>query len=291
MAKLYGDIFQNNPPPLLYHYSSWEGLLGIINSRGLWASNCRSLNDNAELSHVMDVLLHAFENHFYQAGLKGSKNIHNIQQNLKNIGRKQSGHCVFSLSESGDLLSQWRAYAQDGRGGSIGLNSTLLKNDITKSGFSLGRCLYDHGIQYKICFDFLKNALMGIDLSSLNDNFPDELNEKIEDFLYSVGIFLKHPAYVDEREWRIVSGKNHLYSDKWKFRATIRGLSSYIEIPIPSIFSTETAIEDKKNQPHFQFTLGPKARNMPTAQILQAISHKILGKGYGVTISCAPYIE
>ena len=62
-----------------------------------------------------------------------------IQEELKKFQRSfdineiifQNNELIFGLSfsESGDLLSQWRAYSDDGKGYSIG----LLKDDILKS--------------------------------------------------------------------------------------------------------------------------------------------------------------
>jgi len=37
------------PPAKLYHYTSTEGLLGILRNRQLWASNVLYLNDATEL--------------------------------------------------------------------------------------------------------------------------------------------------------------------------------------------------------------------------------------------------
>ena len=33
---------------MLYHYTSLEGLLGVINSKSIWASHCKYLNDSLE---------------------------------------------------------------------------------------------------------------------------------------------------------------------------------------------------------------------------------------------------
>jgi hypothetical protein len=42
---------------LLYHYTTAESLLGIVQSRSLWATDIRFLNDTAEFSFARDVLL------------------------------------------------------------------------------------------------------------------------------------------------------------------------------------------------------------------------------------------
>src|SRR5512133_1541887 len=49
---LYADI----PQGVLYHYTTFSGLLGIVGSRSLWASDIRYMNDSAELKHTADLL-------------------------------------------------------------------------------------------------------------------------------------------------------------------------------------------------------------------------------------------
>lgn len=41
------------PPRTLSHYTTLEGLKGIVEARRLWASNASFLNDKAELSHAL----------------------------------------------------------------------------------------------------------------------------------------------------------------------------------------------------------------------------------------------
>jgi hypothetical protein len=37
------------PPETLHHYTTAAGLIGILRSKSLWASDCRFLNDRSEL--------------------------------------------------------------------------------------------------------------------------------------------------------------------------------------------------------------------------------------------------
>jgi hypothetical protein len=50
--KLYADI----PQGTLYHYTTFSGLLGIVKSRTLWASDIRYMNDSAELRHTANLI-------------------------------------------------------------------------------------------------------------------------------------------------------------------------------------------------------------------------------------------
>ncbi len=50
--KLYSDI----PDDTLYHYTTFKGLIGIVKTGTLWASDIRYMNDSAELMHTADLI-------------------------------------------------------------------------------------------------------------------------------------------------------------------------------------------------------------------------------------------
>jgi hypothetical protein len=45
-------------PKCLHHYTTAEGLKGIIENQEIWASDIFSLNDAKEIYHGRDLLLH-----------------------------------------------------------------------------------------------------------------------------------------------------------------------------------------------------------------------------------------
>src|SRR5438046_1986205 len=49
VQRLWGE----DPPPILYHYTSRRGLEGIIAERAVWASEARYLNDARELTRTV----------------------------------------------------------------------------------------------------------------------------------------------------------------------------------------------------------------------------------------------
>jgi hypothetical protein len=48
--------FFRTPPPVLYHYSTQQGLLGIIRDKEIWASHTQYLNDVREFRHALDLV-------------------------------------------------------------------------------------------------------------------------------------------------------------------------------------------------------------------------------------------
>jgi hypothetical protein len=78
--------------------------------------------------------------------------IHRLQESASGLEQVVDG-LGFCLSEDGDLLSQWRGYADDATGVSIGFSKDYLKQFAEasrgqeKSGFSLQRVEYEPEVQ------------------------------------------------------------------------------------------------------------------------------------------------
>jgi len=113
----------------LFHYTDASGLTGIFRSGTLWATNLAFLNDPRELSYGK-----AFCRECLEVRSRGSdsKMPNVFKSALEAIDRHadilfayelQMASC---LSTQGDLLSQWRAYANFGQGFSIGFDSHRL---------------------------------------------------------------------------------------------------------------------------------------------------------------------
>jgi hypothetical protein len=119
---------------LLYHYTSADGLLGILSTGTLWATQIRFLNDTAEFTFARDALVR-------EAYVRSARLRHPLVKRIvtREIRRVEHGHIpayVVSFSERGNMLSQWRAYApRDGV--SIGFYRGALS---TVEQFALYRC-------------------------------------------------------------------------------------------------------------------------------------------------------
>lgn len=106
-------ILSAEAPKRLFHYTSPAGLIGIANSKRLFATHVRFLNDAKELGHAVDVARLVVENHLGSSAYAGAYNA-DEKDVLRQIGRYAGAASadiyVASLTEERDLLSQWRAY-------------------------------------------------------------------------------------------------------------------------------------------------------------------------------------
>jgi hypothetical protein len=141
---------------MLYHYTSEEGMKGILESDRIWATHIRFLNDYTEfLQAFKDEYLAALADSF-MAGLPESvderaRNVISGTLSKRNFPQLQKiieseGHETFVCSfagpapgdnatlqfggDPGDRLSQWRGYSHSSNGFSLGFDRTLLEKQI-----------------------------------------------------------------------------------------------------------------------------------------------------------------
>jgi hypothetical protein len=93
------------PPEVLYHYTSADGLLGIIQSRQIWPTNALYLNDTSELSHATKILAEELE----AMPLRLKPNAGTFSMTIPVYSKDLPlDHFISSFCEDKDLLSQWR---------------------------------------------------------------------------------------------------------------------------------------------------------------------------------------
>jgi Protein of unknown function (DUF2971) len=176
-------------PDILYHYTTQEGFLGIIQSRTLWASSIRQLNDASEFNYAVDLAL-KISKAYTNSGKDTSafEEIVGVFRHLLNI-------YVCSFSTQKDQLSQWRAYSRDGGGFSIGFDTAYLEAFGKTQDFTLENCTYD---------EHSHEAEME-DLVNWVQNNRKLMVEDILTRLMNIVPRMKHPSFSEEKEWRLAN--------------------------------------------------------------------------------------
>jgi len=105
----------------LYHYCSTSSFFSIVNSASIWLSSLSQSNDSLEGKIVSASVAQLAEQDKLDERTRSliEQHIRQIEESTEALG--------FCLSEEGDLLSQWRGYAQDATGFAIGFNTDYLE--------------------------------------------------------------------------------------------------------------------------------------------------------------------
>src|ERR1022692_3736988 len=115
---------------ILYHYCSTASFHAIVQSHSLWLSSLSLSNDTMEGKLVASTIARLAERESLDQDHVRSlqHGIRFIEENIDGLG--------FCLSEEGDLLSQWRGYAENATGVAIGFSTEYL-NLLTAANTSL----------------------------------------------------------------------------------------------------------------------------------------------------------
>jgi hypothetical protein len=212
IAKLAQDLYAEIPEHTLYHYTSLDGVRGIVDSGSLRATEIRYFSDAAEMKHAVDHL---------SAGISFFEGFGRSNQTLLDQLRKwlshrlTTGHMLYvgCFTPNGNLLSQWRSYCPMAKGVSLGFDAAKLSTSATRQHWQLGKCIYDPKEKEEIVMPILGEIERLAEERGENTdrskrppaNSFHDIFEEIEADLLLVAALLKHPAFREEQEWRLVS--------------------------------------------------------------------------------------
>lgn len=109
--------YSEERPSHLWHYTSADGLQGILQSSRLRCSHARLTNDLTEIAFGWD-----FTKRYLEKEYRNERELRSILPATFAYGDNLHGNVhyfVFCLSERADSISQWRAYGRGGAGYAI----------------------------------------------------------------------------------------------------------------------------------------------------------------------------
>lgn len=198
-------------PATLFHYTNTAGLNGIVTSGRLRLSDVFSLNDPSEVRHGVQFALRALQ----QAAASGHRGaqlfVWKFSEQLTSHIEGVSRQFVGCFSPLGDDLSQWRAYADNGKGFALGFDGPKFEAAFGKlphltATFAVN---YDEGLLREAAEQIAIEALRvaefpvgkGYDGPTLSA-FLQELSVQTSNAILYTSMYFKHPAYEIEREYR-----------------------------------------------------------------------------------------
>jgi len=190
-------------PDILYHYCSNDSLLSIVTSKTLLLTAVTAANDYEETQRTRPFLLSEiakYDSEPEKDQLSKLQQLFDINNTIPFIA---------SFSENPDQLSQWRGYADDATGVSIGFNMRCfglqqrlpLTHVSASQTIGVEKVIYDDANQRDIVghlvTEYLKSAKVPV---------PDLDNVAIATAiqLRQFSLIFKNPGFREEAEWRIV---------------------------------------------------------------------------------------
>lgn len=208
-------------PKVLYHYCSVNTLMSIIQNNNIWLSDAEKTNDNTEMKwlfskihEVIDQALESYRENYEQEILLKTKVIaYHTTENLLSKSApivQNAKSFLICFSEEKDLLSQWRAYGNDGKGVAIGFNTELLQKFSNDSYYFLTKVIYTQNETLKFLHTAIDEPLKNAIESSIENKKQEYSIEKlvmnVSGLIYNIwleGFVYKHDSFHEENEWRL----------------------------------------------------------------------------------------
>ncbi|BBO09239.1 DUF2971 domain-containing protein [Bradyrhizobium sp. TM102] len=286
---------------MLYHYCTNNTFLSIMQTRAVWLSDFTLSNDRLEGRWLRNLLVERCEREsFYPVQMERLLSFFDL-------GATRLGAAGFCMSEEGDLLSQWRGYAGDGVGVSIGFSKEYFEAlagaryaHQTGEALSLHRIAYSREDQTNLVQSILDDAVQAVRAGALDTGTlltPLEGNRKAEvdkqfrsltaSFLslHLVQYRVKNPAFSEEREWRLISliqsyaSEASVHGDlsRMEFRSGHDRIVPYRVLPL----------EEAASSCITEVVLGPK--NITPTRYITAALERYGWKDVPVRVSAASY--
>ena len=209
-------VKENNT--LFAHYTSAEVAMSIIQNRSVWMRNAITMNDFSEISYGRTAVFNAWES---PGGLKLRAALEAVHEgSVKEIatlftswqGDLETKTYLTSLSEHDadednlGRLSMWRAYG--GRNGvALILNRTPLEAETNELKAYTTPVFYGDQQSVEAQFDRMATAVLRNTGMIKMLPMPDLLNTMFVALRFMV-LGTKHPAFSEEREWRVIYSPN-----------------------------------------------------------------------------------
>lgn len=199
----------------LFHYTDVGAVKSILENKELWLTDIRFLNDSQELNDGVVFILDALSK--MKAQVEGGDGL--VLQAIDELSVGFDSHIshwidnqptfVCSFSESGNQLSQWRAYGSY----AIEFDSERLAEEI-----GLFDCVYERELKIKAAMEEVDQSVHGLagDLRQFGEELTEESLIYLSALVRTASTF-KDESFYEEREIRCAIDMS-IPSSKLKFR-------------------------------------------------------------------------
>jgi hypothetical protein len=230
----------------VYHYTSMQAMMSIVQNASIWATSIRYLNDYTEGEHFTRVVKQR------APAFCRSRSID--PKIFEEMARNQSDFIwrpfVASFSREPDSLTQWRSYCPSGNGISLGFRvdclkrASVLQDHSTMTETFNGTFVTFDQVQY---VDDLDEESLDVEIALVTERaqrllqswvgFPGSEPPTLADFVRIIvankACRRKHGSFRSESEYRLVIDGLNGYEHLLEFRPTRSTLIPFVRASIP----------------------------------------------------------
>lgn len=245
------DEYKPDNNDIVYYYCSADTFKKIISNKTLWLCDTKRMNDSDEITYGQKLFYDLIKN----------THIPDVRRNEIDYYYKLFRNNLITLSicfsESSEILSQWRGYADDAKGYCIGFNAKKLKSTLP---FCSLKVVYDIDKQYELLKKKLNDVLCHI--VGNTPNYEAFIGELL--FIFAQ---IKHPSFKEEREIRfvhnIVINEDYTLTDSVKeeckqYNEYLKGIFFRMINNIPSPYVESYFMRNEEDTPIEEVIIGSK---------------------------------
>jgi len=287
-ARKYKDDPEYRPlSGPLHHYTSFEALLSIVQTKVLWATNVHYLNDASESELGLEIMSQiAAEARKTSEGVDLEFLTFFLEWLTGSVFESASVY-VLCFSEAHDQLSQWRGYTAHGRGICLSIDSTLLVERMQALGWTFQHCRYNRTSQLAWAEAILsrmrrESASNRPKIEDKAERFDAVIRNCLSDLL-QVAATIKNEAFAEEREVRFISPMIDIADKRIAYRAGRTTLIPYVQFQLA---------EGEDPLAIHEIMIGPSpTQHLTKTAIAGVVTQNRLKKPCVVSASQIPYRE
>lgn len=213
----------------IYHYCSADTFMAIVQNKTLRLSDLNKTNDYMEKRWANKFIVSMLQEKLDEYGInmkleedywydeESNNHLQYYKKEVERVLYDESPVLITCFSEKKDILSQWRAYGQDGTGVAIGFNYKAISLLNDKRDMFFEKVIYKENKQKEKLGQLIESVIIYIqnmfeeDKARISDDFNvyfkeefDAFCEVLVDYIGPISCIIKNPAFSEEREIRII---------------------------------------------------------------------------------------
>lgn len=248
MDGLLKPLLPVKEPDVVYHYTSLETMMKILEDRTIWATDFEYLNDVSERTLLLDMVDSLLPD--FSSANEGISQLPFARERAEKGWL--TGPYVASFSKDLDSLYQWRSYCLPAKGVAIGFKMECLKQAFVPRKFDGGVDEILNRLpapEFK-AIEYIDPSHLSIARQVMTVSFADAahtyngLDLKVQQILSldqffrsnvnAAASFYKHKGFQSEAEYRLLLPTLYWHVEHLKCRCTPSSLIPYVALSIPA---------------------------------------------------------